>query len=396
MAETGSFDYNALFAHRVTVAPRMVASGQLYTYDFAVGHPAPDALPLQELVEATARALDRDGRELAHYIAAEGYLGLRQIVAKKMALHEHVTVDPEHIIIGNGSSQLIAMLIDCFLDPGDTVLTEEFTYVGTLRRLQRARANVIGVPADEHGMRMDALEDTLRTLQQQGVQPKFIYTLTNFHNPLGVDLSVERKRHMLRLATAYGVLIVEDDVYGDLRFEGDTPPSMLSMDTTGCVVWLGTFSKIMAAGLRLGWAVVPPGLFPYLIDHKLDSGTNTFASMVVAEYLQGHLEQRVHDIVQVYQHKRDTLLHALDTYVSGKATWTRPKGGMFLWLTLPPEIDTERHLDKAHGADVNYYPGVAFSPSKATGRNCMRLAYGYPLRSTIEEGIKRLASVLPL
>ncbi len=254
MAETGSFDYNALFAHKVTVSPRLVASGQLYTYDFAVGHPAPDALPLQELVEATARALDREGRELAHYIAAEGYLGLRQIVAQKMALHEHVTVSPEHIIIGNGSSQLIAMLIDCFLDPGDTVLTEEFTYVGTLRRLQRARANIIGVPTDEQGMRMDALEDTLRTLQQQGVQPKFIYTLTNFHNPLGVDLSVERKRHMLRLATAYGVLIVEDDVYGDLRFEGDTPPSMLSMDTTGRCRLVGNLLKNHGSrtALRMG------------------------------------------------------------------------------------------------------------------------------------------------
>jgi 2-aminoadipate transaminase len=396
MAETSSFDYQALFAQRVAVSPRLIASGQLYRYDFAVGHPAPDALPLQELVEATARALDREGRDLAHYIASEGHLGLRQIVCRKMALHEHVTVSPDHIIIGNGSSQLIAMLIDCFLDPGDTVLTEEFTYVGTLRRLQRARARIIGVPTDEQGMRMDRLEDTLRTLHQQGVQPKFIYTLTNFHNPLGVDLSLERKRHMLQLATTYGVLIVEDDVYGDLRFEGDTPPSMLSMDTTGCVVWLGTFSKIMAAGLRLGWAVVPPGLFPYLIEHKLDSGTNTFASMVVAEYLQDHLEPRLHDIVQVYHKKRDTLLHALDTHFAGKAAWTRPKGGMFLWLTLPPEIDTERYLDQAHALDVNYYPGVGFSPSKATGRNCMRLAYGYPLQSTIEEGIKRLASVLPL
>lgn len=396
MAENGNFDYQALFAQKVTVSPRLLASGKLYTYDFAVGHPAPDALPLQELAEATERALDREGRELAHYIAAEGHLGLRQVVARKMALHERVTVSPEHIIIGNGSSQLIAMLIDCFLDPGDTVLSEEFTYVGTLRRLQRARANVIGIPADANGMRMDCLEDTLRTLQQQGVRPKFIYTLTNFHNPLGVDLSVERKRDMLRLATAYGVLIVEDDVYGDLRFEGDTPPSMLSMDTTGCVVWLGTFSKIMAAGLRLGWAVVPPALFPYLIEHKLDSGTNTFASMVVAEYLQDNLEQRVHDIVQVYQRKRDTLVHALATYFNGKATWTRPKGGMFLWLTLPPEVDTERYLEQAHAVDVNYYPGVAFSPSKTTGHNCMRLAYGYPLQSSIEEGIKRLASALPL
>jgi Transcriptional regulators containing a DNA-binding HTH domain and an aminotransferase domain (MocR family) and their eukaryotic orthologs len=220
--------------------------------------------------------------------------------------------------------------------------------------------------------------------------------LTNFHNPLGVDLSVDRKRDMLRLAAAYGVLIVEDDVYGDLRFEGEASPSMLSMDTTGSVVWLGTFSKIMAAGLRLGWAVVPPGLFPYLIGHKLDSGTNTFASMVLAEYMQDHLEQRVRDVTAVYRQKRDALLSALETHFAGKASWTRPKGSMFLWLTLPAGINTEAYLDAARAAGVNYYPGVAFSASGTAGQQNMRLAYGYPLRSTIEEGIRRLAEVLPV
>jgi 2-aminoadipate transaminase len=305
-------------------------------------------------------------------------------------------VSPDQLIIGNGSLQLIAMLIDCFVDPGDTVLTEEFTYSGTLRLMRRARANIVGVPMDHDGMRMDSLAETLRTLRAQGVQPKFIYTLTNFHNPLGVDLTVQRKREMLRLAMEYGVLIVEDDVYGDLRFEGETPPSMLSMDTAGYVVWLGTFSKIMAAGLRLGWAVVPPALFPYLIDHKLDSGTNTFASMVLAEYLEDHLEQRVQDIVHLYQQKRDMLLHALETHFAGKATWTHPQGGMFLWLTLPEDIDTQAFLEKARAAQVNYNSGIGFSASGSTGRNSIRLAYCYPLLHTIEEGIKRLAGVFVL
>src|SRR6266446_5761662 len=328
--------------------------------------------------------------------AAEGHQGLRQIVARKMAVHEKVTVSPDQLIIGNGSLQLIAMLIDCFVDPGDTVLTEEFTYSGTLRLMRRARANIVGVPMDHDGMRMDSLEKTLRTLRTHGVQPKFIYTLTNFHNPLGVDLTVARKREMLRLAIEYGVLIVEDDVYGDLRFEGETPPSMLSMDTAGYVVWLGTFSKIMAAGLRLGWAVVPPNLFPYLIDHKLDSVTNTFASMVLAEYLEGHLEQRVQDIVHLYHQKREALLHDVETYFGGKATWTHPQGGMFLWLSLPEDIDTQAVLETARAAQVNYNSGVGFSPSGATGRNSIRLAYCYPLLHTIEEGIKRLAGVFAL
>jgi 2-aminoadipate transaminase len=388
-------DYQALFAKGVATLPR-AAAGQLYPYDFAVGHPAAEAFPLQEFVEATARALDKEGRELAPYMPAEGHAGLRQIVARKMALHEHVTVSPDQLIIGNGSLQLIAMLIDCFVDPGDTVLTEEYTYSGTLRLMRRARANIVGVSMDHDGMRMDCLEETLQTLRAQGVQPKFIYTLTNFHNPLGVDLTVQRKREMLRLAMEYGVLIVEDDVYGDLRFEGETPPSMLSMDTAGYVVWLGTFSKIMAAGLRLGWAVVPPALFPYLIDHKLDSGTNTFASMVLAEYLEGRLEQRVQDIVYLYQQKRDMLLHALETHFTGKATWTHPKGGMFLWLTLPEDIDTQAFLEKARAAQVNYNSGLGFSASGNTGRNSIRLAYCYPLLHSIEEGIKRLAGVFAL
>ena len=171
---------------------------------------------------------------------------------------------------------------------------------------------------------------------------------------------------------------------------------MLSMDTAGYVVWLGTFSKIMAAGLRLGWAVVPPALSPYLIDHKLDSGTNTFASMVLAEYLEGHLEQRVQDIVHLYQQKRDRLLHALETHFAGKATWTHPKGGMFLWLTLPEDFDTQAFLEKARATQVNYNSGLGFSASGNTGRNSIRLAYCYPLLYTIEEGIKRLAGVFAL
>ncbi|GIX48227.1 MAG: aminotransferase [Candidatus Tectimicrobiota bacterium] len=390
---TTAIDYPALLARHVATSPRRMTP-ELFPYDFAVGNPPPEALPLQELIEATARALDREGRDLAQYLAAEGYLGLRQVIADKMARHERVTVTPEQIIVGNGSLQLIAMLIDCFIDPGDTVIVEAFTYVGTLRLLRRARARLVGIPVDEEGMRTDCLAETLHALQQQGIRPKFIYTLTNFHNPLGVDLSAARKRQLLQLATTYGVPIIEDDVYGDLRMEGDTPPSMLAMDTAGSVVWLGTFSKILAAGVRLGWAVVPPALFPYLIDHKLDSATNTFASLVVAEYLRGRLDERVQEVVAVYRSKRDALLAALERHFAGRATWTRPKGGMFLWLTLADGTDTEAALEQARRAGVNYYPGVAFSAMGDSGRNSLRLAYGYPPLSAIEEGVARLAEVL--
>src|SRR5437867_9723238 len=180
LSMASDLDYQALFATSVATSPR-AAAGQLYPYDSAVGHPAAEAFPFQEFVEATARALDKEGRELAPYMPAEGHAGLRQIVARKMALHEHVTVSPDQLIIGNGSLQLIAMLIDCFVDPGDTVLTEEFTYSRTLRLLRRARTNVVGVAVDHDGIRMDSLPESLRTPRPQRGQPKLIYTLTNFH-----------------------------------------------------------------------------------------------------------------------------------------------------------------------------------------------------------------------
>ncbi len=184
MAQTGSMNYQALLAQTVAASPRS-AIGQLYPYDFAVGHPAPEALPLQELSEATARALDREGRDLAHYLPAEGHLGLRQLIARKMALHERVHVDPDQIIVGNGSQQLIAMLIDCFVDPGDTVLVEEFTYVGTLRLLRRAKASIVGVPVDDKGMRTDCLEETPACLATTRGATKIHLYIDEFSQPVG-------------------------------------------------------------------------------------------------------------------------------------------------------------------------------------------------------------------
>jgi 2-aminoadipate transaminase len=388
MAET--FSYKNLFASRIPTQPRRPSIHS--RYDFAVAYPDPDSLPLEGLWQALREAIRRDGRDLALYPPLQGDERLRGLIARKLAKERGMRVAKEQIALANGSMQAITHLIEVFVDPGDTLVTEQFFYLGTLRSMRRFGANVVGVPTDEEGLIPEELEKTLRRLTREGKRPKFIYTIPSYQNPLGSVLPLERRRRLLEVAGEYGVPIVEDDCYVDLRFEGEMPPAIHSLDETGQVIYLGSFSKIVAPGVRLGWLVAPEEVMGRFLAVKLDGGPNQLAALAVEEYLRKEMESHIQEINAILRVKRDAMLSALGENFPPSCRWSRPKGGLYIWLELPEGADAARMQEAALKEGVAYYPGNLFSPQNE-GRNCLRLCFGYLSPGEIQEGIRILARV---
>ena len=362
-------------------------------YDFAIGHPDPEHFPIEELADATRRMLQRHRGELAQYPSDALLAPARELIARKIALEDHEEIPPEHITVTNGSLQGLTMIGEGFIDPGDTIVVEEFTYQGTLRAFNSCQPRYATVPVDENGMIVDELVRVLDQLDAEERPPKFVYVITDYQNPTGVVLSRERRRALLDVATERGLLVIEDDVYSDLLFEGEHQPTLYGLSELDNVIRLGTFSKIVGAGVRVGWLVAPPPILSHLASVKIDGGTSSFSSLAVAEYLSDRLEARVAEMVDVYRTKRDAMLAALDEHCADFATWNRPPGGLFLWMRLPEGVDTVELLPTARAAGVDYLPGANFSPTGA-GRNYIRLSFAYLSADEIRKGIAILADVI--
>ena len=286
------------------------------------------------------------------------------------------------------------------LQIGDRVLVESPTYLGALQAWSAYGAEYVPVPVDEHGMRVDALEAAFR------VGPKFIYVLPNFQNPSGVTLALERRKSLVILADKYGIPIIEDDPYGQLRYEGEHLPPLVVLDDKlqpthegayrGNVIYLSTFSKILAPGIRLGWVIAPSPVIERLVQAKqgADLHTATFNQMVTYEVARGgFLDHHIRSIRQIYRERRDAMLESLETYAPPGVSWTRPQGGLFLWATLPPQINTQDVFQLAVERKVAFVPGQAFHPCGG-GSNTMRLNFSNATPECIEEGIMRLGEVL--
>ncbi|HEY5002687.1 MAG TPA: PLP-dependent aminotransferase family protein, partial [Ktedonobacteraceae bacterium] len=283
------------------------------------------------------------------------------------------------------------------IDPGDRIVVEAPTYMGALQAWSSYGAAYVMVAVDEQGMQTDLLEEALQQ------NPKYIYVLPNFQNPTGVTLSEERRRILVQQARRYGVPIVEDDPYGELRFEGEPLPSLLALEGEqqegtyqGNGIYLGTFSKIMAPGMRLGWVIAPAQVISKLVQAKqgVDLHTSTFTQMIAYELLKdGFLDEHVHLIRRVYQERRDAMLAAMEEYFPEEVKWTHPVGGMFLWVTLPEGSDATELLKPAMERNVVFVPGASFYPNGG-GRNTMRLNYSHDKPERIREGIGRLARAL--
>lgn len=376
-------EIRALFA--VASRPEVVS--------LAGGMPNLAALPLDTLAGDVAELVARDGQVALQYGSAQGVPALREQICEVMAL-EGIRADPNDVVVTVGSQMALDLITRILCDPGDVVLAEGPSYVGALGSFAAYQARVVHVAMDAHGLVPDLLRDALRTLRAQGVVPKFLYTIPNFHNPAGVTLAVERRHEVLDICAEYGVAVLEDNPYGLLGFTGRVYPALRSMDAS--VMYLGSFSKTFASGLRVGWALVPPAVRDRLVL-AAESATlcpPTFNQLLVSRYLAAHdWRGQIKTFTEVYRERRDAMLAALEAHLPEGSTWNIPDGGFYVWLTVPEGVDTKAMLPRAVTARVAYASGTGFY-ADGFGSQQLRLSYCYPTPERITEGVRRLAGVL--
>jgi 2-aminoadipate transaminase len=354
---------------------------------FAGGLPAPEFFPVREFAESCQTVLESKGQSALQYSPTEGYLPLKQFLAEMMSRYG-ILVEPENILMVNGSQQGLDLIGKLFVDPKACVITSRPTYLGALQAWNAYEAEYCGVPMDDHGMRVDQLAEILPRLDR----PRFIYVLPNFHNPAGTTLSLERRELLADLARQHDLVIVEDDPYGELRYEGDdiTPIFSLAPERT---LYLSTFSKTLAPGIRLAWVVAPKPIIARLVQAKqgADLHTGTFVQMVADDFCRrGLLKTHVRTLREVYRRRRDVMLDALQEHMPPDVSYTRPQGGLFLWARTCDQINTRDFLARAVESKVAYVPGFAFYPGEEGGEHSMRLNFSNATEEMINEGMYRM------
>jgi len=372
---------------------------------FAGGLPAPEVFPVEAFNAATNRVLQNQGQQALQYSATEGYMPLRQWIVDYMAGYG-IEAKVENVQITSGSQQALDLIGKVMINPGDLILTELPTYLGALQAWRAYQAEFTSIPVDDDGLRTDLLEEALCS------GPKFMYILPNFQNPAGVTMSLDRRKFLIDIADVYGIPIIEDDPYGELRYEGDHVTPLVVLDAQkqaqrsnysnghgfmqGNVIYVSTFSKTLAPGLRLAWIVAPTDVIGHCVKAKqgMDLHTSTLVQMTAYELVKdGFLRDHVRHIREVYGHRRNVMLEALERYFPEGARWTEPKGGLFLWVTLPEEVDTLELMPKAIAKHVAYVPGSAFYASNGLP-NTFRLNFSNAQPEQIEIGIRRLGEVI--
>jgi 2-aminoadipate transaminase len=385
------------YAHRISnvrssaVRDLFAAASRPDMISLSGGMPEVSEVPAAVVAAAAHDAVLHEGSCALQYGSSEGRPEIRVLVAELMA-EIGVRLGPADLAITAGAQQALDLLGKAFLDPGDIIITEGPTYVGALQAFSAYEPDIRCIPMDDDGMRMDLLEDELRRIGPRGA--KFIYTIPNFQNPAGVTLSADRRRRLLELAREYDIPVVEDDPYGRLRFEGGHMKPLKALDED--VIYLGTFSKIFAPGLRLGWVAAPRPILAKLLVVKqaADLCGSNFAQVVAERYFLGTRWRKVlQNLTRTYAERRGAMLAALDEHFPPEARWTRPEGGFFVWVELPLYVDCASMLAEAVEHGVTFVPGDGFFPD-GRGRNCMRLAFCYAEPSAIAEGIRRLAEVI--
>ncbi len=380
-------EIRALFA--VASRPEVVS--------LAGGMPYLPALPMESLAGDVAAVVAQQGMTALQYGSAQGIPELREQICEVMEL-EGIRAHPDDVTVTVGSQSALDMVTRIFCDPGDVVLAEAPSYVGALGSFAAYQAQVVHVPMDDDGLVPAALLDELQRLTTQRRSPKFLYTVPNFHNPAGVTLAVSRRAEVLEICARHGVLVIEDNAYGLLGFAGQTYPAMRASDPDN-VVYLGSFSKTFAPGLRVGWVLAPHAVREKLVL-AAESATlcpPTFTQAVVSRYLAGHdWKGQVKTYQDAYRQRRDAMLAALEQHLPPGCRWTRPDGGFYVWLTVPEGLDTKAMLPRAVTQRVAYVPGTAFYAASAAGSGGrqLRLSFCYPTPERIAEGVRRLATVL--
>ncbi|MCO1601705.1 PLP-dependent aminotransferase family protein [Desulfosporosinus nitroreducens] len=368
---------------KVTEQPQIIS--------FAGGLPAPELFPLKEIQESYAQVFGTGDPSVLQYGTTEGYLPLREEIAAQMRI-KGIQAEAENIFLTNGSQQGLDLIAKLFINPGDIVLLQNPSYLGAIQTFRSYQANFETIPTNGTGIDSAALELSIKLNR-----PKIIYLAPTYQNPTGTTLTVEERKMVLRIASKYNIPIIEDDPYGELHYDGSSILPIRSFSTEDEVVYLGTFSKTLAPGLRLGWIVGGKDLITKLVVAKqgTDLHTSTLLQKATHYYLT-HFNpiQHIETIRQAYKIRRDLMLNELKENFNDQAIWTEPSGGMFIWLTLPEAYDTLKLLPYALASNVAYVPGVNFFTDGKIYSN-MRLNFSNPSPLQIKQGIKRLASILP-
>lgn len=377
-------EIRALFA--VASRPEVVS--------LAGGMPNISGLPLDAIGNLVHELVAEQGAVAMQYGSGQGVPELREQICDVMRL-EGIEAHPDDVVITVGSQQAVDLVTRIFCDPGDVVVCEAPSYVGALGVFRAYECDVVHVEMDADGLVPSALRQALDTVARAGKRVKFLYTIPNFHNPAGVSLSASRRTELLRIAQEHDVLVLEDNPYGLLGFD-EAPRRALRADEAERVVYLGSFSKTFAPGMRVGWALAPHAVREKLVLAQ-ESATlcpPAFSQLMISAYLADHdWMGQVKQFRELYRERRDAMLEALEDLMPPGTHWTVPDGGFYVWLTLPPGLDAKAMLPRAVTARVAYVPGTAFY-ADGFGSQCMRLSYCYPSPERIREGIRRLAAVI--
>jgi 2-aminoadipate transaminase len=365
-------------------------------YNFIGGHNDAEHVPVDALMAAAAAVLGREGRTLATYGLASGPLGyrpLREFLVAKLKRDAGIACAADNILVTSGSLQALDLVNGILLERGDTVIIEQDTYQGSLTRLARLGVTAVGIPLDHEGLRMDALAAALGDLKRRGVRPKYIYTIPTVQNPTGTIMGEARRAELLRLSQHHGVPIFEDDCYADLIWDGRRPPALHAMSQRGGVIHIGSFSKSVAPALRVGYIVADWDLLARMLALKTDAGSGALEQMVLAEFCTAHFATHVPKLTRGLRGKLETLMEALAEQFGTAAEFDDPKGGIFLWVKLPDQVDTLKLASAALAAGVALNPGPEWSTDKAHGKSRMRLCFAHPSHDTIRAGVAALAEV---
>jgi 2-aminoadipate transaminase len=393
--------YAGLFAARTRVMKSsamrdmMAVTARPEVISLAGGLPDTSTFPTDTFAAVTQAIAHESCAKALQYGPTEGLPETKECIAEVMAA-EGMRADPEDIVVTTGGQQVIDLVVKTLVDPGDVVVAEAPTYPGAVPTFYSYQADVVQIEMDSDGMRIDLLEETLDRLEREGRRPKFIYTVPTFQNPAGVTMSLERRHRLVEIANERELLVLEDNPYGMLRYEGEPLPPLRSLDGGVFVMYLGTFSKILSPGIRLGWVVAPPPVLEKINLGKqaADLCTSTLSQLMVHAYFeQSHWRDYVEALTELYRDRRDTMLDALAEFFPREAEWTRPHGGMFIWATLPDFIDTTDLLARALRENVAFVPGSG-AYLDGRGRSSMRLNFSASDGDDIREGIRRIGEVI--
>ena len=399
---SGSLEFESYFSEKalgmkaseIRELLKLVEAGNVIS--LAGGLPAPETFPVEVIKKIAVEVLEKHADKALQYGTTKGFTPLRLALADWMEKRYGIPTSKVEIMMVAGSQQALDLIGRVFINPGDIVIVEGPTYLAALNAFKYYEPEFISIPMDHEGMRIDLLEEKLEELRKQGKKVKFVYTVSTFQNPMGVTMSLDRRKRIIELAKEYDFLIVEDNPYSELRYSGEPIPPIKHFDDEGRVMYLGTFSKILAPGFRLGWIAAHPHFIRKIEIAKqaVDLCANTLSQVIAWKYVEdGYLDEHIPEIIEFYRPRRDAMLEALEEFMPEGVEWTKPDGGMFIWVVLPEGIDTKLMAEKAISRGVAYVPGEAFFAHREV-KNTMRLNFTYVPEEKIREGVKRLGEVI--